>query len=122
LVRSTMNAVHDRLWVKTDVGGIARYENDFYQQVEKNDIQNVPGNPWFACTLWWAQYLIDRAKTKEDLKEPLKILEWVVGHALPSGVLAEQVHPRTDEPLSVSPLTWRHATYVLTVFDYVKRL
>src|SRR6185295_16624466 len=87
MVRSTMNAIYERLWVKTGVGGLARYENDRYQQVEKNDIQRVPGNPWFVCTLWWAQYLIAGAKTKEDLKEPLRILEWVVDHALSSGVL-----------------------------------
>ena len=121
MVQSTMKAVYDRLWIKTSVGGLARYENDAYHQVEKNDIKNVPGNPWFVCTLWWAQYLIACAKTKEDLKEPHRILEWVVNHALPSGILAEQVHPYTNEPLSVSPLTWSHAAYVLAVFDYVKR-
>ncbi|MBI3617106.1 MAG: glycoside hydrolase family 15 protein, partial [Candidatus Omnitrophica bacterium] len=121
MIQSTMKAVYDRLWIKTSVGGLARYENDAYHQVEKNDIKNVPGNPWFVCTLWWAQYLIACAKTKEDLEEPLRILEWVADHALPSGVLAEQVHPYTDEPLSVSPLTWSHAVYVLAVFDYVKR-
>ncbi len=121
LVASTMKAVYDRLWVKIGAGGMARYENDAYYQVEKNDIQNVPGNPWFICTLWWAQYLIAKAKTKEDLKEPFRILEWAADHAMPSGVLAEQVHPRTDAPLSVSPLTWSHAAYVLAVFEYVDR-
>ena len=121
LIVSTMKAVFDRLWIKTEVGGLARYENDNYFQIEKKDIQNVPGNPWFICTLWWAQYLIACAKTKEDLKEPLRILEWVADHALPSGVLAEQVHPRTHAPLSVSPLTWSHAGYVSAVFDYVAR-
>src|SRR5207253_9532864 len=29
-VRSTMRAIEDRLSVKTPVGGIARYENDYY--------------------------------------------------------------------------------------------
>ncbi len=28
-----MNAIRQRLWVKTEVGGILRYENDHYQQV-----------------------------------------------------------------------------------------
>jgi len=122
MVVSTMKAIHDHLWVKTAIGGLARYENDGYHQVERIEIQNVPGNPWFVCTLWWAQYLIAVAKTKEDLKEPLRIMEWVADHALSSGVLAEQINPRTGEPLSVSPLTWSHATYVLTVFDYVNRM
>jgi glucoamylase len=116
---STMQAIRDKLWVKTEVGGLSRYENDSYQRVEYNE--NVQGNPWFVCTLWWAQYLIACAKTQEDLKEPLRILEWVTDHALDSGILAEQVHPRTHAPLSVSPLTWSHAAFVLTVFDYVER-
>jgi len=42
-------------------------------------------------------------------------------HALPSGVMAEQVHPFTNEPISVSPLTWIHATFVLTVCEYLDR-
>ena len=54
----------------------------------------------------------------EDARD---ILEWAAGHALPSGVMAEQVHPYTNEPLSVSPLTWSHATLVLTVHEYLAR-
>jgi len=121
LVESTMRAVHERLWVKTSVGGLARYENDAYHQVERNDLQRVPGNPWFICTLWWAQYLIARAKHPDDLAAALKILEWVANHALPSGVLAEQVNPYTDEPLSVSPLTWSHAAFVTAVIEYLEQ-
>ena len=121
LVESTMRAVHDRLWVKTSVGGLARYENDAYHQVERNDFQKVPGNPWFICTLWWAQYLLARAKRPDDLAEALKILAWVADHALPSGVLAEQVNPYTDEPLSVSPLTWSHAAFVTAALEYLEK-
>ena len=40
---STMNAIRERLWVKTDVGGVARYEKDYYHQVT-DDKANVPGN------------------------------------------------------------------------------
>ena len=46
---------------------------------------------------------------------------WVAKHALPSGVLAEQVHPFTDAPLSVSPLTWSHAAFVAAFLEYVER-
>jgi GH15 family glucan-1,4-alpha-glucosidase len=35
--------------------------------------------------------------------------------------MAEQVHPYTNEPLSVSPLTWSHATMVKTVGEYLRR-
>jgi len=121
LVESTMRAIHERLWVKTSVGGMARYEGDAYHQVERTDIQKVPGNPWFICTLYWAHYLTARAKAPEDLKSPLQILEWVAEHALPSGVLAEQVNPHTGEPLSVSPLTWSHAAFVIAVIDYLEK-
>lgn len=119
---STLQAVYSRLWVKTNVGGLARYENDAYYQVERGDIQKVPGNPWFICTLWWAQYLIAKGSHPDDFKEPLRLLEWTANHALPSGVLAEQVNPNTGEPLSVSPLTWSQGTFVLAVLEYLERL
>lgn len=119
-VKATMQAIKDRLWIKTDVGGVARYENDYYHQVSQ-DLPNVPGNPWFICTMWLAQYDIATAKSQEGLRDAVKLLEWVADHALPSGVLAEQVHPYTNEPLSVSPLTWSHATFVTCVLEYIEK-
>ncbi|HEY9677444.1 MAG TPA: glycoside hydrolase family 15 protein [Drouetiella sp.] len=119
MVKKTMAAVKERLWVRTDVGGMARYENDYYQQVSK-DIANVPGNPWFVCTLWLAQYYIASAKTLADLDEALDLLNWVSDHAMPSGVLAEQVDPYTNAPLSVSPLSWSHASFVMCVVEYLE--
>ena len=120
-VVSTMNAIKERLWVKTEVGGIARYEGDRYHQVTDN-MQEVPGNPWFICTLWLAQWYIAKAKDMKELHEAIPILEWVASRALPSGVLAEQVHPYTNQPLSVSPLTWSHAAFVTTVLEYLNKL
>jgi len=117
---ATMEALRERLWVKTDVGGVARYENDYYHQVSQ-DVENVPGNPWFICTLWLAQWHIATAQTPDDLQPALDILNWAAAHALPSGVMAEQVHPYTNAPLSVSPLTWSHATLVMAVREYVAR-
>jgi GH15 family glucan-1,4-alpha-glucosidase len=38
--------------------------------------------------------------------------------ALPSGVLAEQVHPYTGAAPSVSPLTWNHAEFIAAVHAY----
>ncbi|TSA00481.1 MAG: glycoside hydrolase family 15 protein [Nitrospiraceae bacterium] len=119
-VVQTMNALRGRLWCKTSVGGIARYENDYYHQVSQ-DLANVPGNPWFICTLWIAQWLIKKATTMEQLKEAIPLMEWVADRCLPSGVLAEQVHPHSNEPLSVSPLTWSHATFVQVVLDYLEK-
>jgi GH15 family glucan-1,4-alpha-glucosidase len=48
-------------------------------------------------------------------------MHWVEQHALPSGVLAEQVNPNTNEPLSVSPLTWSHGTYIAVVREYLNK-
>ncbi|HSB05596.1 MAG TPA: glycoside hydrolase family 15 protein [Thermodesulfobacteriota bacterium] len=120
-VVNTMNAVKERLWVKTEVGGIARYEGDGYHRVIDH-VREVPGNPWLICTLWLAQWHIARAETPEELQEAVPILEWVASRALPSGVLAEQVHPLAGQPLSVSPLTWSHATFVTAVLEYVNKV
>ena len=120
-VASTMKAIEEKLWVKTRVGGVARYENDYYHRIS-NDIAAVPGNPWFICTLWLADYYITIAKTPAELKLALPIFEWTAGHSLESGVLAEQVNPYTNEPISVSPLTWSHATVVSTAIKYLEKL
>lgn len=116
-VEKTMQAVESTLWVKTEVGGIARYENDRYHQISK-DIDKVPGNPWVICTLWLAEWYI----AKGDLDKGREILQWVVNHASESGLLAEQIHPFSNQPLSVSPLTWSHSTFVLTAVEYLNKL
>jgi GH15 family glucan-1,4-alpha-glucosidase len=113
----TMAAIEERLTIKSAVGGAARYENDYYHQVS-HDIGNVPGNPWFICACWLAEYHIARAQTVDELHAALPWLEWVRARALPSGILAEQVDPYSDAPLSVSPLTWSHAEFVSAVRWY----
>ena len=105
----------------TEVGGIARYEDDAYHRISE-ETSRVPGNPWIICTLWLADYFITRAKSIPELKRALPIFEWTAAHALESGVLAEQVNPDTNEPISVSPLTWSHATVVSTSIKYLEKL
>ncbi|KPK23985.1 MAG: glycoside hydrolase family 15, partial [Desulfobacterales bacterium SG8_35_2] len=117
-ITATMKALREKLWLKTDVGGLARYEGDNYHLADSR----FPGNPWFICTLWLADHLTIQARNEKDLEEPLKILEWIVEHALPSGILAEQVHPVTGKPLSVSPLTWSHATFVATTRRIMRKI
>ncbi len=117
---ATLNDVQEELRVNTDVGGIARYMGDYYHQVSQ-DIERVPGNPWFICALWLAQWQIACAQSIEALRPILNTLGWVQHHALPSGILAEQMHPFTGIPLSVSPLTWSHAVYVTTIIEYLDR-
>lgn len=114
----TMQAIEKDLRVKTDIGGIARYFNDYYFQ-QTHDIESVPGNPWIICTLWFAKWKILKAMTLEDLAEPYKIFEWVLRQSYSGGLLPEQIHPFTGVPLSVAPLTWSHATYVDVVLDYI---
>jgi GH15 family glucan-1,4-alpha-glucosidase len=118
MVKNTMRAIEEKLWVKGEIGGVARFENDGYMRVS----EEFTGNAWFICTLWLAEYRIAIAKERKDLKGVLEILEWTVKNALPSGVLAEQVHPETGEAVSVSPLTWSHSTFVAAVQNYLKKL
>jgi GH15 family glucan-1,4-alpha-glucosidase len=120
-VETEMKAIRQKLWVNTGVGGICRYEHDFYHQVEREKIDTVPGNPWVICTLWYAQWQIAKATTLEELNEALQLLEWCAQRANPSGVMAEQFHPYTGEDMSVSPLTWSHATYVIVVQHYLRK-
>lgn len=113
----TARAVRQELWLKTPVEGCARYEGDVYQRAHDSP-ENIPGNPWFISTLWLAEYLIERAGDRKELEAALPYIEWCGKYALPSGVLAEQVHPVKGSPLCVSPLTWSHSAYVWTVLRY----
>lgn len=116
----TAAAVEQRLQVDTPIGGIARYEGDRYQRPEDSP-EGVPGNPWFISTLWLAEYRILQAQNSEELQIVLPYLEWCSQNALPSGVLAEQIHPVTGAPLCVSPLTWSHSAFIMTVLKYLER-
>lgn len=118
MVVSTMKAVEQSLWVDGEIGGISRFENDPYMKASEGS----HGNPWFICTLWLAEYRAAVAKEEGDLKGVLELLEWTAKNALPSGVLAEQLDPRTGDPVSVSPLTWSHSTFVAAVSSYLRRL
>ena len=113
-VAETVGRVREKLGCATQIGGLARYENDAYYR----SASDTPGNPWFVTTLWYAQYVIATARTVAELVPAMEILEWTAAHALPSGVLAEQLDPHTGKPLSVSPLTWSHAAFITTVCEY----
>ena len=119
-VVATMRALEDGLWVKTDIGGVARYVSDYYFR-RSDDLERVPGNPWFISTLWMAEWYIDVAKNSKGLERARELLYWAYRFRSPAGTLAEQIHPYTGEPLSVSPLTWSHATYCEAILRYVHR-
>ncbi|MFH1288172.1 MAG: glycoside hydrolase family 15 protein [bacterium] len=116
----TVHAVREQLWLKTPIEGCARYRGDVYQR-EDNSPKDIPGNPWFISTLWLGEYFIDRAENIEELQKALPYFEWCRKNALPSGVLAEQVHPVNGSPLCVSPLTWSHSAFVWTVLKYTDK-
>ncbi len=116
----TAEAIRRQLWLKTPVGGCARYQNDGYHRPGDSP-DNIPGNPWFISTLWLGEYFIARAGSLKELHEAIPYLEWCGKNALPSGVLAEQVHPVNSSPLSVSPLTWSHSSFVWTVLQYTEK-
>lgn len=113
----TMEAIYDRLWVRSPVGGLARYEDDYYFQAS-TDVKHVPGNPWFISTLWMAEWYIAVARSFRDLEPAMDLIQWTTRHASEAGLLPEQVHPFSGHPLAVMPLTWSHAAYVTTIMEY----
>lgn len=99
------------------VGGLARYEDDAYNRISEDSA----GNPWFVVTLWLAQYKIAVAHTPADLARAALDLEWAARLAH-SGMLSEQVHPKTGEPISAAPLTWSHSEFARTVIEYDRKM
>jgi GH15 family glucan-1,4-alpha-glucosidase len=117
---ATLEAVAQGLAVHTEVAGLARYRGDYYHAVTQ-DWDRVPGNPWFVPVCWLARWRIARARTPQELEEALATLQWVVRRATPAGLLPEQIHPFTGEPVAVTPLVWSHASFVTAIHDYLQR-
>lgn len=118
----TMRAIAEHLKVSGPIGGIARYQNDYYHfDHSLSDRIAFPGNPWIITTLWTADHEIALAKQLDDLDRPLQTLQWAAERANRAGMLPEQVHPLTGQPLSVAPLTWSHAAFVETVLLWLDK-
>ena len=117
----TMRIIATQLANNAPAGGCARYTDDYYFKVN-SDTRVSPGNPWFMCTMWLAQWYILTAKTPADLQPANDIIDWVVKHQIPGGLLSEQLDPNTGAPLSVSPLTWSHAEFIITVDEYCRKV
>ena len=121
-VRSTIDAIRDKLQVKTEIGGWARYENDTYQEVEGSaEDDRVPGNPWFVCSLWLTQADVHAATSVAELEATRPAVDWACKQGDDAKILAEQINPYTGESLSVSPLGWSHAEVVRTVNAYLEK-
>ncbi|HEV7241460.1 MAG TPA: glycoside hydrolase family 15 protein [Thermoanaerobaculia bacterium] len=106
LVEGTMRAIRDRLAVRTEIGGITRYENDPYHRIYETN-----GNPWILCTLWLAEHEV----AKGNDQAALDLVRWARTKATPSMILPEQVDPHDGQHVSVAPLTWSHAQIVSIV-------
>lgn len=106
----TLDKTIEKLTVKTDIGGIARYEHDTFHQFTK-DIKKVTGNPWLTSTLLTANYYIEKGDYKKALNYIKKVENW----KLKSGVFSEQVHPYTGEPVSAGPYIPAHSLYVYVI-------
>ncbi|MBD3327976.1 glycoside hydrolase family 15 protein [Candidatus Peregrinibacteria bacterium] len=122
-VMKTMRRIKEKLSVKTDIGGIARYERDGYHAIGDYPTE-VPGNPWIITTLWISQWLMHISKDRDDenFKEAIDLINWATDQADTTFVLPEQINPYTGQHLSVAPLTWSHATYVDTIMLYSRKL
>jgi len=116
-MRKSLQTIEDRLRVDAHTTGYVRYENDTYYTQQENGTPN----PWVITTLWRAQYAIMAAESLKGLEEAYAILEWTCNQATRSGVLAEQMHPKTGEHLSTAPLIWSHAEFVVTAQAYIEK-
>ncbi len=112
----TIEATMERLWFDDECGGLARYEGDMYHRVHEQR-----ENSWIISTMWVAEYYITKAKNLDDLKAARDLFDWAIEKALPSRVLSEQLNPINSYPLSVAPLTWSHAEFVVAVIKYLRK-
>lgn len=120
-MEATVDRLERELQIRTAVGGIARYYDDYYFRVT-DDLSLAPGNPWVLATLWVARWYIARAHSAEELEPAMEYIRLALSFALPTGILPEQVNPLNGKPLSVAPLTWSHATLVDTLLDLAEKL
>lgn len=112
LVEGTMRAIREKLSVKTEIGGITRYENDEYHR-----IYETSGNPWILCTLWLAEHEL----AKGNDQAALDLVRWARAKGTPSMILPEQIDPHDGQHVSVAPLTWSHAQVISVVHEYVAK-
>lgn len=105
----TLLAIENELLDQSPAGGAVRYENDNYFVSDPA----YKGNPWFVTTLWLVYYYAHH----DQLDKAKHYVEWTLRHALPSGVLSEQVNPTDGSPVSVAPLIWSHAELLNAILD-----
>ncbi len=73
-------------------------------------------NPWPVVSLWMAETALER----DEIDEAEPILEAVFELRSQSGILTEQVDPKTHAPTSLAPLVWSHAEFISALIDYTQ--
>lgn len=111
-VKNSLESIESKILNLTDVGGVIRYEEDWYMRI--NDI--ITPNPWFVCTLWLAQIYILIGR----IEEANNLVDWSLNHILHSGVMSEQINPLDGSTVGVAPLVWSHAEMINTALDISK--
>ncbi|MCB8932343.1 MAG: glycoside hydrolase family 15 protein [Chthonomonadaceae bacterium] len=109
-IAATVPWLEERLWVHSEVGGLARYPGDYY--FRRSDA--YPGNPWVITTLWLARCL---CRLPGRFSRAEQLVGWAAARASDTCTLPEQVHPESGEVMGVSPLTWSHAEFVHATLD-----
>ncbi len=108
-ILSTAKLIEETLLDVSPSGGTPRYEHDDYFKSPKPHM----GNPWCVTTLWMAQYY--NRISKSDIT--VHYIDWALKHALPSGMLSEQINPEDGSVVGVTPLVWSHAELINTILD-----
>lgn len=106
-VVKTLEMIEKQLLDQAPVGGIARYEYDYYNSPQAA----YKGNPWLVSTLWLAQIYLAYGRDKDARR----LVNWALDRQKTSGVLPEQINPETGEYLSVAPLIWSQAELLRTL-------
>jgi glucoamylase len=112
-VQATIQTLTRTFGVDNGAIGLPRYENDAYRRVSSN----VTGNWWIISSLWLAQYYLEI----DEPEKATKIIAWVQRHASHTGMLAEQLSPIDESPVSVEPLTWSHAEFLSALLDTIPK-
>jgi GH15 family glucan-1,4-alpha-glucosidase len=110
----TLNFLDSKLFLQTQLGGIARKENDHYLKINNK----IPGNPWFISSMWRLRV----ALKNNDQDFAKRILLWSISHFDKTGLIAEQMDPDSGFALGMKPLSWSHAEYLMSVTAFIEHL
>lgn len=110
-IKSAVGTLQEKFGLNSGAFGLPRYENDYYFRVS----ESVTGNFWPIASMWLAQYYIET----DQKDKAMPILDWVLEHAGPTGMISEQISPLDGASVSVAPLTWSHAEYLATLLDTI---